>query len=162
MENKTIGIILMALAVLLFLVGSTYIRSAEQSLLSGHQIQEGVCVHEEGLTCPYAQLNELAVPKYLGLFADAVLFLFGFYLFVQKKPSQRALGKARKAAKKLGGDERKVFDILAKSDGMVFQNDLVKQTGFSKVKITRVLDKLEGKKLIERRRRGMTNVIILK
>lgn len=162
MENKTIGLILMVLAVILFLVGFSYIRSAEQSLLTGHQIQDGVCVHEEGAICPYAELNKLAVPKYLGLFADIGLFLFGLYLFIQKKPAQKALGKARKVAKKLGDDEKTVFDVLAKSDGMVFQNDLVKETGFSKVKVTRVLDKLEAKGLIERRRRGMTNVIVLK
>ena len=35
-------------------------------------------------------------------------------------------------------------------------------TGFGKVKITRVIDRLEGKNLIERRRRGMTNVVVFK
>jgi len=38
----------------------------------------------------------------------------------------------------------------------------VEETGFTKVKITRILDSLEGNGLIERKRRGMTNIIILR
>ena len=33
---------------------------------------------------------------------------------------------------------------------------------FSKVKITRILDRLEGKHLVNRERRGMTNIVILR
>ena len=32
----------------------------------------------------------------------------------------------------------------------------------TKVKVTRILDKLEGRGLVERKRRGMTNVVMLK
>ena len=38
---------------------------------------------------------------------------------------------------------------------------LIQETGFSKVQMTRILDRMEGRKIIERKRRGMTNVIIL-
>jgi len=44
----------------------------------------------------------------------------------------------------------------------MFQSELVDENGYTKVKVTRILDKLEGRGLIERRRRGMTNVVILK
>ena len=44
----------------------------------------------------------------------------------------------------------------------MFQSSLVNETKLSKVKVTRILDRLEGKSLIERKRRGMSNVIILK
>jgi uncharacterized membrane protein len=63
---------------------------------------------------------------------------------------------------KLIADERLVFNKIIESEGAIFQSDLVDKTKLNKVKITRILDKLEGKGLIERRRRGMTNVIILK
>lgn len=36
------------------------------------------------------------------------------------------------------------------------------KTGLTKVKVTRILDRLEGREIIERKRRGMTNVVILK
>ena len=44
----------------------------------------------------------------------------------------------------------------------IFQSDLVEKTEFDKVKVSRILDKLEGRQLIERKRRGMTNVVVLK
>ncbi len=162
-KEKTIGMALMVTAAVLFLIGYVYISAAEQALLKGHTLgPEGECIHPEGAICPYAELNKLTMPKYLAFFADLGLFAFGLFLFLKKKPKEKAVSKARKAAKALGGDEGKVFDLIAKADGMIFQNELVKQSEFSKVKVTRVLDKLEAKGLIERRRRGMTNVIVLK
>jgi uncharacterized membrane protein len=44
----------------------------------------------------------------------------------------------------------------------MYQSDLIKETEFSKVKITRILDKMESKDVIDRKRRGMTNIIVLK
>lgn len=153
----------MIASVLLFIIGYTYIRSAESALFEGHELgPQGECVHAETATCPYEQLNKLSVPKYLGLFADIGLFIFGLALFLKKTPEEKAFKKARKAAKALGGDESRVFDLVTQSGGMIFQNELVEKMGVSKVKITRILDKLEAKGLIERRRRGMTNVIVLK
>jgi uncharacterized membrane protein len=60
------------------------------------------------------------------------------------------------------GDEKTIFDHIVKSDGTIFQSKLVEDTGLSKVKITRILDRLEGKEIIDRKRRGMTNIVILK
>ena len=68
----------------------------------------------------------------------------------------------QKILNKLNDDEKLVFDKIIESEGTIFQSDLVDKTKFTKVKVTRLLDKLEGKGLIERKRRGMTNVVILK
>jgi uncharacterized membrane protein len=57
-------------------------------------------------------------------------------------------------------EEKAVLQKIIESQGTIFQSDLVERTKFNKVKVTRVLDRLEGKGLIERKRRGMTNVII--
>ena len=62
---------------------------------------------------------------------------------------------------KLDKEEKSICNILKTKNG-IYQSDLIKETGFSKVKITRVLDKLESKGIIERRRRGMTNAIFIK
>jgi uncharacterized membrane protein len=62
----------------------------------------------------------------------------------------------------LDEDEKTVYGILKQSDGSVYQSDIVKQTEFSKVKTTRILDKLESRGIIDRKRRGMTNIIVLK
>ena len=58
--------------------------------------------------------------------------------------------------------ENIILKKLIESDGTIFQSTFVEELDFSKVKVTRLLDKLEGKGVLERKRRGMTNVVILK
>jgi uncharacterized membrane protein len=62
----------------------------------------------------------------------------------------------------LDSDARIVLEKVIESNGSIFQSQLVEDLDFTKVKITRILDRLEGKGLIERKRRGMTNVVLLK
>jgi uncharacterized membrane protein len=64
--------------------------------------------------------------------------------------------------KSLQDDERKVYDLIVNAEGFMFQNDLIEKTGYSKVKVSRILDKLEMKGIVERRRRGMANIVVLK
>lgn len=68
----------------------------------------------------------------------------------------------QKTINELNDDEKLILDKISESKGTIFQSDLVDKTKFTKVKITRILNRLEGKGLVERRRSGMTNVIILK
>jgi uncharacterized membrane protein len=63
---------------------------------------------------------------------------------------------------KLEGEEAQVYKIIADENGMVFQNKIIEKTGFTKVKVSRILDTLEHKGLLERRRRGMSNVVVLR
>lgn len=62
----------------------------------------------------------------------------------------------------LDDEERNIYRLLKEKGGSAYQSDLIRDTSFSKVKITRILDKMESKKLIERQRRGMTNIVVLK
>jgi hypothetical protein len=61
----------------------------------------------------------------------------------------------------LDGDRRKLFSEIVEAGGEILQSDLHAHTGFSKAKITRVLDYLELKGLIVRKSYGMTNKIII-
>ena len=63
---------------------------------------------------------------------------------------------------KLSEEEQKVYTLLTEKEGSMYQSDLTKETGFSKVQTTRILDKMEAQKILERKRRGMTNIVILK
>jgi len=79
--------------------------------------------------------------------------------------SERMVGETRsappkRAPKGLAADEQALFALL--TEGSAYQSDLVKATGFSKVKVTRILDRLEQKGLVERKRRGMTNLVVVK
>jgi len=162
LSNKQFGIGLMIFSILLLFIGLMYIYQTESFVKSQIRIgPKGECVHE-GTICPYEQLNRLSVPKYIGGFLLIAIFSFGLYLFFKKKPEEIKVSNARKIVKNLGGDELKVYDTIFGSSGMMFQNEIVDKLQFSKVKVTRILDRLEMKGLIERKRRGMTNIIVLK
>lgn len=63
---------------------------------------------------------------------------------------------------KLEDDEKKIYDLLKQSDGSIYQSDIIKELCISKVRATRILDKMESRRIIERKRRGMTNIVVLK
>lgn len=102
----------------------------------------------------------------LAAFGIAVLMfgLGGYLFFISGREEFSELKKEFKDVdiSKLDPDEKTVYDLVKQKEGSAYQTDLIKETGFSKVKITRVLDKLELKGIIERKRRGMTNIIVLK
>lgn len=65
------------------------------------------------------------------------------------------------ALRLLDGDKRKVFNEIVEVNGEILQSDLHVQTGFSRAKITRILNYLELKGLIIRKSYGMTNKIVI-
>ena len=62
----------------------------------------------------------------------------------------------------LDEEEKKIYELLKFNKGSMYQSDLVKEMGFTKVKTTRILDRMENHEILERKRRGMTNIIVLK
>ncbi len=62
----------------------------------------------------------------------------------------------------LSGDERTVFRSIVDAGGETYQKDIVTGTKLSDAKVSRVLEKLEEKGLIEKERHGMTNVVRVK
>ena len=105
-------------------------------------------------TCPHVATISLS---YVGYLFSASLFSMG--AFIYKKSPQSAI---RRKPGNLDPEEKKIYEILAESDGMLFQGDIIEKSGFSKVKVTRLLDRMEAKKVLERRRRGMSNAVVLK
>ena len=67
-----------------------------------------------------------------------------------------------KITRTMTADEKKIFHLVLEAKGAIFQSEINEKSMFDKVKVTRILDRLEGQGLVERRRRGMTNVVILK
>jgi uncharacterized membrane protein len=61
----------------------------------------------------------------------------------------------------LKNDEKQVVHVLINSNGEILQNKLVEKLGHSKVKTTRILFRLEKKKLITKHRFGLTNKVFL-
>jgi hypothetical protein len=59
-------------------------------------------------------------------------------------------------------EEKKVMNEIEKYGGSLTQSEIVKNTGFSRVKIHRIVRSLENKKLVIKHQYGMTNKIAIK
>ena len=65
-------------------------------------------------------------------------------------------------SKGLKNDETRVYQAILDAGGLMNQGELVEKAGLSKATVSRTLDLLESRGLVERCRRGMGNVILLK
>ncbi len=100
-----------------------------------------------------------------GAFVLAFLILAAAFYFLFVAKPQHEMIKEHSIpvdVSKLNEEEKKIYDLLHLHEGSMYQSDLIRDTGFSKVYITRILDKMESKKILERKRRGMTNIVVLK
>ena len=64
-------------------------------------------------------------------------------------------------AKRLAKNERKIYETVLEADGVMAQSDIVDAVDLSKATVSRALDSLETKNLVERKRRGIGNMILL-
>lgn len=80
----------------------------------------------------------------------------------RRSPQQPPTVSAAAGLSLLDSDSKKVFELIQSHEGSMFQSALVREAGFSKVKITRILDRLEQERLVERKRRGMANLVVLR
>jgi hypothetical protein len=79
---------------------------------------------------------------------------------VRVLPFSKTEHKKKIAVDILQGDERKLY-LLVCEKKEILQSELVLESGFSKVKVSRLLQKLEHKSLLKRKPYGNTNKIIL-
>lgn len=161
MENKKVGYLLIGIAVLL--VGIVFLF--QNALL---KINAATCTSpDHSLSCP---MNAgITQQTFLSLGIVGLLVIVGLVL-IFSKPDEKVIVKTKKVTEKkkkidkssLDKDEAKVVSLLEKESGGMFQADLKEKLEIGKVKLTRLLDKLEAKQIIERKRRGMNNIVILK
>lgn len=70
--------------------------------------------------------------------------------------------RVKMALSLLEEDEKRLLQELVDRGGTLNQSDLVVQTRFSESKVSRLLDRLEGRGLVARVRQGMGNVVTLR
>ncbi|MBD3388351.1 MAG: MarR family transcriptional regulator [Candidatus Altiarchaeales archaeon] len=152
---REVGIVLILLAVFLVALLSVLLDT-----LADMSTQSCTC----GESC---EMIHFKVPPvfYGGLAGVVILFFIGIYLALKggrldQEPSGRE--KWLENLGSLDGDEKTVYQLISDSGGTIFQSEISEKTGLSKVKVTRNLDRLESKNLLERRRRGLTNIVVLK
>lgn len=153
MDNRHVGFMVIGIAVLIGFI----IYSFNQAMT---EIVGAACAH--GPSCP--MWGTLQFQTNVSMALMVFVAIIGLYLTFFSKGSEQKPEAVKKIPKPEGlvGDDKKVFDVVVESDGSIFQSELVEKTEINKVKITRILDRLEGKGIIERKRRGMTNIVILK
>ncbi|HIH31310.1 TPA: hypothetical protein HA235_01250 [Candidatus Woesearchaeota archaeon] len=158
MKNRLVGIIIVIFAALMGFMIWLFNKALSE-------IVNVSCSH--GPTCPMWESIRFQTNLSIGIMT-AVALLGLYFMFFAKDESAKEL-KPKKIEKKdysavlkeLSDEERHVVHKLIDAQGSLFQSDLVDEK-HTKVKVTRILDRLEGKGLIERKRRGMTNVVLLK
>jgi DNA-binding transcriptional ArsR family regulator len=64
-------------------------------------------------------------------------------------------------ADRLANNEQEIYEIILDADGVIAQSDIVEETDLSKATVSRTLDSLESKNVVERKRRGMGNMVLL-
>ena len=97
-----------------------------------------------------------------------VLFIIVLFLILKKQKKKIKIKKIKeKTIKKhidisgLRQEDKQVLKLV-QEQGTMFQADIIEKTNFGKAKVSRIIDRLEGKGIVERKRRGMTNVVVLK
>ena len=159
MENKNVGYMLISVSLLLIIIIFLFNSALKQIIVNS-------CGEVHGLVCPMNQtVNE---QTYLSLAIVGLLIIVGLVLVFTKPQREIFVKQVLQKAKKreydlssLNSEEKQVFKLVRESQ-TIFQADLIEKTGFGKAKVTRILDRLEGRSLIERKRRGMTNVVVLR
>ncbi len=158
MKNKNVGLLIIGISILvLFIIG--IFNYGLKNIL------EDSCSH--GSSCSmYKSLN---VQTGISLVITGFIFLIGIFLFFSKPEEKIVVKKIKEKQKKfdmnkldLDKDEKKVIRLLIQEGKAMFQSDLMEKLEIGKVKTTRLLDKLESKQLIERKRRGMNNIVVLR
>ncbi len=167
MRNRIVGFMVVGIAVLIGLIILLFNRALTN-------IVNESCSH--GTECPMWGTINFHTNVSIGIMVFVVLIGLYLVFFGQEERIVTKIKKVKEQIKQkevsvenyktiidnLSGDDKTVFQLIIQAKGSVFQSDIVTNTGLTKVKVTRVLDRLEGKGLIERKRRGMTNIVILK
>ena len=159
MKNKHVGYLILAVTALFFFVVMSFNYALQK-------IVDETCTH--GLACPMhattftQEVISYSLMALLVLVSLFIIFFMKDETIVQEMKKDLSEEDKKKKLENLDDEERSVMNIILKEEGSIFQSSLVNETKLSKVKVTRILDRLEGKKLIERKRRGMSNIVLLK
>ena len=161
MKNKNVGLLVIGIAIVTLIVVLFFSNTMKTYVNTTCPL-----VHEESDVCPAK--TTIRQQTFMAVGVVGVLFIIGLFLFFSK-PEERVVVrkvKEKKAAKNidmsnLRPEDKKILNII-KSNKAVFQADLVEKTDYGKTKVTRILNRLEDKGLIERKRRGLTNVVVIR
>jgi len=155
MRNRNVGFLICGIAVIIGILVFAF-------NVGLRNIVSQTCTH--GLEC--TMYDTISLQTWISLAIAGIILIIGLFLIFAKE-HERVVVKKFKQKKKidlegLEPDEKKVINLLLKENGAIFQSTLMEKLAIGKVGITRLLDKLEAKQFIERKRRGMNNIVVLR
>lgn len=159
-SQKNLGSLLVGFSIILLIILAIVkvnIDKEESFLCEIVHATPGVDIEQ----CPAHESSN----SWLLILAFVMAFLVlasGFYLIFSTMKIQPEIHAKHVDTSKFDSEEKKIYELLNQNNGSLYQSDLIKETGFSKVKITRIIDKMESRGIVERKRRGMTNIVVLK
>ncbi len=165
---KYIGISLIVISVILGAFAILNKTTSEEIAVkienqTGSCVIDGTCLHDQS-NSNFIILSGISV----FIFISGAIVLVLHRLHGRKLPAkelektQKPMKKKQKPPEILSDESKKLFAILSDSSGSMLQGELVSKSGMTKVKVSRVLDKMEMQGIIERRRHGMSNIVLLK
>lgn len=159
MENKKVGWLILGIGTAVLSIVLIF----NQSLNS---IASATCSH--GPECSM----HTAINSQFGLSFAIVAIILAIGLYVMfSKPDEKIIHKTiiktikEKNKINIAGLDKKekyAIELIKKEGGVIFQADLKEKLEIGKVGMTRLIDKLEAKQIVERKRRGMNNIIVIK
>ncbi|MCF7861884.1 MarR family transcriptional regulator [Candidatus Woesearchaeota archaeon] len=150
MRNKHVGIIILVFSLTIGLLTYMFNRALTEIVSTS-------CSH--GTSCP--MWGTIKFQTNISIALMIFIMAIGSYMVITDWTDV----KKKKTTIKTNGlseEDKSVLNLIVEKDGSIFQSEIVESTGLSKVKVSRILDRLEGRNIISRLRRGMTNVVILK
>lgn len=159
MENKKVGWLILGIAVVMLVIVLIFNSTLEK------MVQENCTLVHGTDTCPMIDTTKTQTGISLGIIGFVIII--GLFIMFSKPTERVVLKKIKEKKKKLDTSglekyEKEVVELLQKENNAMFQADLMEKLQIGRVKMTRLLDKLESKQLIERKRRGMNNIVVLK
>ncbi len=163
MKNKNVGYLIIGISILIVLI----ILIFNQGMTS---IVNETCTH--GPEC--GMYKTIKTQTYLSFSIAGIVFVIGLFLIFSKENERIIIKKIhplkslepkkfdKKSLESLDNEEKDIMNLLLENNSSMYQRDIIEKTNINKVKITRILDSLESQGFIERKRRGMTNIVMIK
>lgn len=162
MNQQKIGLIILTVSILVLGLLLFFKFQTDQQMLS--RCDESCSNKAVGCSldsCPYHQGSNFS--WIVGAISILVAFLggTGLYLALPQR-TEKIIEEKEYDLSSLLDNEKKVFFFIKDHKEGIYQSLITKELPLSKVQVTRLLDKLESLDLIERKRRGLTNLVRVK
>jgi uncharacterized membrane protein len=158
MENKNVGYLILGISTVMIVIIFLFNNALKEIVNTSCSTHTNFCPMHDTIT----------QQTYLSLAIVAVVLIIGLVLIFTKPKEKIIIKKIKQSIPKkkidtssLRPEDKQVLKLI-QEQGTIFQADIIEKTNFGKAKVSRIIDRLENKDIVERKRRGMTNVVVLK